>query len=248
MEPIDIKYTQQQIDGKRTLVSKLFMEKSSNIKTPDIKVMSAKDVELLFDLYDMVFFDFWFRDSFRGRLEFSLSKRMTKSAGMTVCPKNIMNMNIEEVVIEIKIAVDIILSYGVLENSTKVGGIQVASSLQALQLVMEHEIIHVLEFIAYGRSSCKGKRFKAMVHNIFGHTESTHTLPISGRIAYENLDLGIGSMVSFSFKGEKLSGMIVSVNKRAVVMVADRKGRWQDPGGNRYSKYYVSLNELTKGK
>jgi hypothetical protein len=177
MEPIEIGYTQQQKDQKRTLIAKLFMEKSTNIKTPDIKRISAQDVELLFSLYDRVFFDLWFRDSFKGRFRFSLSKRMTKSAGMTVCPKNIMNIKPEDVVIELKIGVDIILGYGTLENSTKVGGIQTASSLEALMLVMEHEIVHVIEFITYGRSSCKGKRFKTIAGNIFGHTESTHSLP-----------------------------------------------------------------------
>jgi len=248
MEPIYIKYTQQQIDEKRALVTKIFMEKSSNIKTPDIKIMSPKDVELLFNLYDALFFDFWFRENYKGNFKFSLSKRMTKSAGMTVCPKNIMDINIEKAVIEIKISSEIILSYGALGNNPKVGGIQVESSLHALQLVMEHEIIHVLEFITYGRSSCKGKRFKTMVYNIFGHTESPHSLPTPGRIAYENLDLGIGNRVYFSFKGKKLSGIVVNINKRAVVMVADRKGRWLDPAGNRYSKYYVPLSGLTKGK
>lgn len=247
MEPIDIKYTQQQINEKRTFASRLFMEKSSSIKTTDIKSLSVKNVELLFDLYDMVFFDFWFRDSFKGRLKFSLSTRMTKSAGMTVCPKNIMNMKIEDAVIEIKICSDIILGYGNSpRNGTKVGGIQATSSLQALQLVLEHEMIHVLEFIIYGRSSCKGKRFRTMAYNIFGHTESTHSLPTPGRVAYERLDLGIGSIVSFDFKGKSLSGLVVNINKNAVVMVEDKEGRWQDPAGNRYSKYYVPLSKLTK--
>lgn len=245
MEPMVIEYTQNQIDQKRTLVSRLFMEESVNIKTQDIKVISPMDVELLFSLYDRVFFDLWFRDGFRGRFKFSLSKRMTKSAGMTICPKNIKNMKTEDAVIEIKIAPDIILSHGTLDGSHKVGGIQTKNSLEALQLVMEHEIIHVIEFVTYGRSSCKGKRFKTMAHDIFGHTESTHSLPTPSRIAYEDIGIRIGSTVTFPFEGECLSGIVSNVNKRATVMVRDNKGIWQDTKGRSYSKYYVPLSKLT---
>ena len=244
MELTSIKYTQQQIDEKRTLIAKLFMEESINIKSSDIKIMSVQDVELLFKLYDREFFSFWFRDSFKGSFRFSLSKRMTKSAGMTVCPRNITKMKPEEAVIDIKIGIDMILSYGVLENSTRVGGIQTTSSLQALQLVLEHEIVHAIEFITYGRSSCKASRFKTMVHNIFGHIESTHSLATPARIAYEDLGIRPGSTVTFSFEGKGLSGIVSNVNKRATVMVADRKGIWQDSKGKRYSKYYVPLNGL----
>ncbi len=244
MELTSIKYTQQQIDEKRTLIAKLFMEESINIKSSDIKIMSVQDVELLFKLYDREFFSFWFRDSFKGSFRFSLSKRMTKSAGMTVCPRNITKMKPEDVVIDIKIGIAMILSYGVLEDSTRVGGIQTTNSLQALQLVLEHEIVHAIEFITYGRSSCKASRFKTMAKNIFGHAESTHSLATPARIAYEDLGIRPGSTVTFSFEGKGLSGIVSNVNKRATVMVADRKGIWQDSKGKRYSKYYVPLNGL----
>lgn len=244
MELISTKYTKYQIAEKRSLISKLFMEKSDNIKTTKITNMAGEDICKLFFLYDEVFFNHWFSSSFKGRFRFSLSRRMTRSAGMTVCPKNIMAMRPESVVIEIKISPDMILNYGTLEDSTMVAGKHAESSLEALQLVLEHEIIHAIEFIAYGRSSCKASRFKTMANNIFGHTESTHSLATPGRIACEDLGIRIGSRVVFTYEGKSLSGIVSNVNKRATVMVSDKRGMWQDSKGKSYSKYYVPLSAL----
>ncbi len=229
------------ISNKREEVSKHLIQKSANISCRTISTISASDLELLFQLYDEIFLENWFKENFKGRLKFSLSKRMRRSAGLTLCPKNISKIKPEELVIEIRIGVDFFLHYDSIEGSKSVGGIKARNSLDALQLVFEHELCHVIEFIHYKKSNCSGERFKVLVNNLFGHTESYHKLPTYRQIANQKLGLNIGDNVSFTFKGKRLSGILYNINKRATVMVRDNNGNMLDSHGVRYSKYYVPL-------
>lgn len=241
---LTIKLNKDDIIKKRKEVSELLILSSTNIKNGIISTISTADLELLFQLYDKVFLKNWFRNDFRGKLKFSLSRQMTKSAGLTRCPKNIDKIKPEEVMIEIKIGVDFFFHYGLIEGSKKVGGVDTKSSLEALQLVLEHELCHVLEFLHFGKSNCKGKRFKEIASNLFGHTESFHMLPTHKQIASQKLGLRIGDTVLFTFEGKRLKGILYNINKRATVMVRDKNGTLTDKQGNRYSKYFVPLNLL----
>lgn len=230
------------IESKRREISKLLMEKSRNIKNETISALSAADLEILFRLYDEIFFESWFKQNYKGKLKFSVSRQMTRSAGLTRCPRNINSIRPEELVIEVKIGIDFFFHYGLIEGSGMVGGIDTGSSLEALQLVLEHELCHVIEFILFGRSSCKGERFRTMAGNLFGHTESCHKLPTHRQIAVEKLGVNIGDTVSFTFEGKKHTGVLYNLKKRAVVMVRDKNGMLADKQGKRYSKYYVPIN------
>lgn len=230
------------IENKRRKISGLLTEKSGNIKSETVSALSAADLDILFGLYDEIFFENWFKQSYKGKLKFSVSRRMTRSAGLTRCPKNIGSIRPEDLVIEVKIGIDFFLHYGMVEGSGMVGGIETGSSLEALQLVFEHELCHVIEFITYGRSSCKGKRFRTIAGNLFGHTESCHKLPTHRQIAFDALGLKIGDSISFIYDGRVLTGVLYSINKRATVMVRDNNGLLADRQGRRYSKYYVPLS------
>jgi hypothetical protein len=166
---------------------------------------------------------------------------MTKSAGLTLCPKNIDKAKPEELVIEIRIGVDYFFQYGLVEGCKTVCGVKTSDSLEALQLVFEHELCHVMEFIHFKESNCGGERFKAIASNLFGHTESYHKLPTHRQIANQKLGLNIGDTVSFTFEGKRLKGILYNINKRATVMVRNNNGPLVDDKGNRYSKYYVPL-------
>lgn len=238
---LKMKWHKSDIDRRREEISKLFMLKSSNAKNRTISNLSTVDLELLFLLYDQVFFGNWFNESFQGKIKFSLSRRMTKSAGITLCPKNIDKIKPEELVMEIRIGVDFFFQYGLVEGNKTVCGIKTSSSLEALQLVFEHELCHVIEFIHFKKSSCRGERFKVMANNLFGHTESYHKLPTHRQIANQKLGINIGDTVSFTFEGKRLTGILYNINKRATVMVRNNKGPLVDNKGNRYTKYYVPL-------
>ena len=230
------------IENKRQEISKLLMQKSKNIKDRTITTLSIADLGLLFQLYDDIFFENWFKQSYKGKLKFSVSRQMTKSAGLTRCPRNINSIKPEELVIEVKIGIDFFFHYGLVEGSRMVGGLDTSSSLEALQLVFEHELCHVIEFIHFGRSNCKGESFRTIAYSLFGHTESYHKLPTHKQIANKKLGINIGDTVSFTFEGKSYKGILYNINKRAIVMVRDKNGMLVDKQERRYSKYYVPLS------
>lgn len=238
------KRDKKDIAVRREEISRLLMQSSPNMSNGTISALSVADLQLLFQLYDRIFFQGWFKEHFKGKLKFSLSRRMTRSAGLTLCPKNIDKIKPEQLIIEIRIGVDLFFQYGVVEGSKTVCGIDTCDSLKALQLVFEHELCHVLEFIYFKKSSCKQERFKTMANNLFGHTESYHKLPTNRQIANQKLGLNIGDTVSFTFEGKTLTGILYNINKRATVMVRNNRGTLVDNRGNRYSKYYVPLTLL----
>ncbi|HZJ57812.1 MAG TPA: hypothetical protein VFD89_06165 [Clostridia bacterium] len=241
MDILKVVYSKTVIDSKRKRISFLLKERSTNIKSGVIEIISTGDLGLLFGLYDEIFFDNWFRDSFKGKIKFSLSRRMTKSAGKTLCPKDIDRIDEKELVMEIRIGTDFFFNYGELKGNKSVCGIQTNTALEALQLVFEHEICHVLEFINFKESSCSGDRFKTLANNLFGHMESYHKLPTNRQIANQKYGFKIGDRVSFVFDGRQLSGILYNITKRATVMVEDDNGIMADDRGNRYTKYYVPL-------
>jgi hypothetical protein len=236
----------EEIQRKRFEVSRDFKFLSTNIKTDRITKIAPTDLQLLFELYDEVFFDRYFDRYFLGKLRFSLSRRLTSSAGKTLCPKNIGCMKPDEVVIEIRMGIGFFFHYDAVESEKKVNGITTRNALEALQLVFEHEICHVIEFINFHTSNCHGKCFKTIAHNLFGHLQSYHQLPTRRRIVQEKLGLQLGDPVSFVYAGKVLSGILYRINKRAVVMVKDRHGRYTDCQGHRYSKYYVPVELLNR--
>jgi len=244
LDILNVKYSTDVIREKRKEITEILMSKSARVKDGVIRSLSTEELSQLFCLYDRIFFMDWFKENFKGRLKFSLSRRMTKSAGLTICPKNPEKIKPEDLTLEIRIGVDFFLQYETIQGSKSVGGIEAGNSLEALQLVFEHELCHVIEFINYKKSNCKGKRFKKLAENLFGHTESCHRLPTQRQIARQKLGLNIGDMVSFEFKGKRMTGILYNINKRATIMVKNSKGAFIDNRGNRYSKYYIPLNLL----
>ena len=240
----ELQHNQQEINTKREEIAKRLQQSSLNITESKINRISSKDLQILFELYDQLFLCNWFKNNYMGKMKFSLSKRMTKSAGLTLCPKNIGRIKEEELTIEIRMGVDLFFKYDALEGLKEACGVKTDSSLTALQVVFEHELCHAIEFICLHRSSCKGKHFKALASNIFGHSQSYHCLPTQREIAKEKLGLSIGDIVSFQMEGKTLTGIINNINKRATVMVRDNKGDYKDSKGHRYSKYYVPLTLL----
>ncbi|AKL95975.1 hypothetical protein CACET_c25300 [Clostridium aceticum] len=238
------KLNEKIIKEKRTTVYELFIKKSPNINSGRIKEIANTDLELLFNLYDSIFLEGELEKTFQGAFIFSLSKRMTKSAGRILYFRNVHKMKQEEEKIEIRIGVDFFLQYDLLEGNKKVCGINTRNSLEALQLVFEHEICHAIEYIYFKKSSCKGQQFKVIANNLFGHTESYHQLATYKEIASKKLGLNVGDKASFMLQGKKVKGIIYGINKRATVMVKDKAGGFIDKKGHRYAKYYVPLTLL----
>jgi hypothetical protein len=243
---IELKYMKEDIIEKRSIVRNKFIIKSKNVKNGNIECMSNADLKILFDLYDEEFFQGYFSRNFKGDLKFSLSTRMTSAAGKTIYSKKIKLLQEDEETYEIRMGIKFFFEYSKVERDKIVSGINTKDSLEAFQIVLEHELCHFMELHFYKESSCKKLRFKNMAYNVFGHTEVYHQLPSQREIISKDYGLKIGQKVSFIHEEKKYDGFIYKINKRATVMACDKKGRYRDAAGNAYSKWYVNFEQLLK--
>lgn len=240
----DLKYNKEEIIEKRNAIRNKFISKSKNVKTGDLKCISNEDLKILFYLYDEEFFKDYFSRNFKGTLKFSLSTRMTSAAGKTIYSKKIKVLQESEESYEIRMGIKFFFQYSKVGRDKMVSGINTKDSLEAFQIVFEHELCHLVELHLYKESSCKKVRFKTMVNNIFAHTQVHHQLPSEREIISEKYGLGIGQKVSFISEGKRYNGFIYKINKRATVMTSNSKGTYKDKEGNTYSKWYVPFEQL----
>lgn len=194
---LNLHYPEKEILKKREAVRRELLSGSKKIDGGKITSIANSDLSLLFMLYDRVFFGNYFRDAFKGNIRFSLSARMTRSAGKAIAPKNLKMLKPEEERYEIRIGVGFFFEYYNLNREKPVNGIVSRDSLEALQLVFEHELCHLIEFHCFRESSCKKSRFKEIATRIFGHKESLHMLPTTREIDDERYNLKLGDTVSF---------------------------------------------------
>jgi len=241
-----IRYSAAEINNKRAAVRSALLAQSGNISGGEIGRIATADLSLLFGLYDAVFLKGYFQSRFRGKITFSLSTRMTRNAGKLTYPRNIKTLPADEEKYDLKIGTDFFFKYYQLNREKVVNGIKTTDALQALQLVFEHELCHLIEMHCYRESSCRRERFQAMAQNIFGHTECYHQLPSNSEIAGSRYGFHAGDRVRFKHDDTEYSGFIYRINKRATVMVPDKEGLYQDQQGNSYSKWYVPLSRLEK--
>ena len=240
----DLKYSNEVILQKRYSIRDRFIAKSKNVKTGNIQRMSNGDLKILFYLYDEVFFLNYFSTNLRETINFSLSTRMTTAAGKTIYSRKIKLLQESEKTYEIRMGIKFFFQYYKVERDKIVSGIKTVDSLEAFQIVFEHELCHLMEFHLYNESSCKKQRFKTMVNNIFAHTEVHHQLPSQKEIISVDYGFKIGQKVFFVRENKKYNGFIYKINKRATVMVVDKRGTYKDGEGTTYSKWYVNFEQL----
>jgi len=233
------------INEKRNIIRNELFASSDNIKCGKLEKFADSDLYLLFRIYDNLYLNDWFKNNFEGIIiNFKFSRRLKSSAGITKCQKNISIP--EKQTFEIDISADFLFDYHKVDRDIYVNGIKTEDSLDALMLVFEHELCHVLENLQYGKTSCRGKRFKNMAYMLFGHTDVTHALPTNYEINQLNYKLKIGDRAAFEFEGKAMQGIINRINKRATVMVENQNGKYIDRLGKRYQKFYVPLDMLHK--
>lgn len=242
IDPLTITNDPIEIEKMRKQISFELISKSHNLKSGDFTSISPNDLTDLFFLYDKYLLKNWFwQYKNYWHPHHSLSKRMTRSAGMCIQKKARIHYHYE-----IRIAIDIILNHGRLGDTSKANGIVTSNRLEALQVVYEHELCHLIEFIFFGNSNCSNNRFKKIAKQIFGHSSSYHELPTNNKIAAIESDLKIGGKIEFVYEGKILIGVLKRITKRATCIVYDSQGSHIDNNKNRYNKYYVPLGLLKK--
>jgi len=233
-------YNPNEVKMKTKKIYSKLLKKSENIHQGNFKSIGSNDLRFLFLQYDHYFFDSYFRENYRDKIAFRLSQRMTKTGGSCKYLKRS-----KAYIITLSMTL-IFQTFMDVQREIVVNGITCNDRLEATMRILEHEIIHLLEFILYGSSSCSKPQFKTLSYNIFSHTAVTHELVTQAERAYKSLNLKVGDDVEFKYDEQKLQGTISRITKRATVMVKNASGQYSDKYGNRYLKFLVPLSWLKK--
>ncbi len=238
--------TQQEIEKRNRAVSSQLLKSSRNLNEPNFRSISNEDLGLLFHAIDEQFFGGKIapvceQESSRP-LRFRLSTRMTSTGGTTTRQAFVRG---ERPRFEIAIATTPLFKTFQLESTAIVGGRLCSNRLEAMQRIMEHEMIHLVELLLWNDSSCSANRFRQIAHRLFAHTETKHRMLTPREVAYKQLGIAVGDSVSFDFEGRRLSGVVNRISKRATVLVPAAQGTpYSD--GKTYHKYFVPLHRLVR--
>ena len=235
----------KRIEKSRTVADKV-MSHGAAIRSPNFASITADDLELLFDSIDKEYFAGNVRaiaDDLGRPVSFRVSRRMTNSGGITTTryPAD------KRSPIEYEIAIASTLLFESFRDSKAISvtGMLCTNRLQAVQRVMEHEMIHLIEMLIWNDSSCAARRFQGIANRLFGHKQSSHQLITPADTARSKFDIHTGDWVEFRLQGKPLLGYVNRITKRATVLVPSRKGtRYND--GKSYLKYYVPIHQLRK--
>ncbi len=238
------KLTRADLQARQRAVFEFMLMNSDSIVTANFQQIASQDLGLLFHITDELFFNGKLGHTCEARsgpLRFRLSKRMTSSGGMTTMTKK-KNKRSE---FEIAIATTPLFQSFQNFEAIKVGGVDCANRLEALQRIMEHEMIHLAEMLLWDDSNCANRRFKSISSRFFAHSESNHQLLTPRDVAQTKFQIRTGDRVTFRMGGETLSGFVNRITKRATVLVNDRNGTLYDDG-QKYTKFYVPISSLRR--
>ena len=213
---------------------------------PNFKATSAADLQRMAEHYDALFFAGNCLSIARHfGMRFRWSKRMTSTGGKTVRTTHTdRRTGIGHTHYEIVLSAPLLFqTFSDLRRPIRVTGILCNSRLQAMQRILEHELIHLVEMLVWEDSCCAAPRFQAIAGRLFGHTEHKHDLITQQERAESKFNIHVGSQVVFHFEGKELVGTVNRITRRATVLVSDPHGQPYDDG-LRYRKYYVPLSHL----
>lgn len=202
-----------------------------------------------FDSYDEAVFDGCCRAMLRASgapIEFRFSRRMTRTGGMTIrYEPGVAAGKDSQTRYEIKLSSTLLFQSFRDGRDLIVSGCRCTNRLDAMLRIVEHEMIHLIEMLLWRDSSCARRRFQGIAYRLFEHTESTHQLLTPVEIARDHYGIRPGDAVHFAFQGQRFTGTVNRITRRATVLVPDPKGeRYSD--GRRYRKFYVPLAALRK--
>jgi hypothetical protein len=235
--------------AKAAAVREAVQRERANLREPNFERIDVRDLAALFDLYDRTFFRGLLAPAAQrncGRpLALRLSSTMTRSGGKTSLLRRRMSDGAIRAHYEIAVASRMLfMTFTRPDRPVVVCGLACRDRLDALQRIMEHEIIHLAEWVTFGRTRCTGARFKGLAAKIFGHSGTTHELVTPREHAAVTHGVRPGGRVGFEFDGCRWTGLVNRISRRATVLVEDPHGRpYSD--GKRYRKFYVPLERLT---
>jgi hypothetical protein len=246
-------YSPEEVDERSRRIYGEMLGQSPHIRTANFTRLGSDDLEGLFAAYD--------REFFRGRLgemlhedgahpmSFRLSRRLVSAAGQTMrLVRPIRRAGRPATRVEYEITVSTTLLFNTFQNVDRkvtVGGLECRDRLEALQRIFEHELLHLAEFLGWGRSNCRAANFHALSRRIFAHEAVYHDLVTPREEAGVAYGIVAGDLVSFEHEGVRRVGRVNRITRRATVLVEAPNGRpYSD--GKRYLTFYVPLPMLCK--
>jgi hypothetical protein len=245
---------QPRADRPRRLreVYEAMLAQSPRIRQGNFAIISPADLALLFDFYDGKLFDCRVRQLLQlqqAPLSFHLSARLTRSAGLTkrFAPRK-PRPGTPAPAARYEIVISTTLLYQTftdVHRTVRVNGLVCHDRLEALQRIFEHELLHLIEMLVWGRSSCAADNFRMLAWNYFGHTETKHDLVTQHERALTKFDVRVGDQVRFDLDGVRHTGVVNRITRRATILVESPSGQpYSD--GKRYLKFYVPLPLLAR--
>jgi hypothetical protein len=230
------------------LVGQTTLSRSRVMKGPNFSITSVADLHTMADQYDQNFLGgHCLPIAKHFGIRFRWSNRMTSNGGKTVRTIH-KRLGSERTSYEIVLSAPLLFqTFSDLQRPIRVTGVLCSNRLQAMQRIMEHELIHLVEMLVWNDSCCAAPRFQNIVARLFGHTEHKHDLVTQQERADQKFNVRVGTRVRFTFEGRILVGTVNRITRRATVLVMDSKGQLYDDG-HRYRKYYVPLSHLSPAK
>lgn len=230
------------ISARTAQIHAAVLSKSKFIDGPNFTRIHSADLELLFAEYDSRFFDGQIKDTLGTiPLYFRLSKRMTSSGGKTAYYADKSGRRWYEIGVATAVLFECFREED--HRPISASGIVCRERLDALQRVMEHELVHLIEMLLWGKSSCLQPRFHSITLRFFGHTTNKHLLITPREKALVTFGIRPGMMVRFRFEGVERTGIVNRISRRATVLVEDPAGQ-RYSNGKHYTKFYVPVQLL----
>jgi len=229
-----------------SLIGEQILRSSRVMGCANFSMASIHDLQSMAELYDEYFLGSHCLTLARHfGLHFRWSKRMTSNGGKTVRTVHVdRRTGAKRIHYEIVLSATLLFqTFNDLKRPIRVTGILCSNRLQAMQRIMEHELVHLLELLVWDHSCCVSSRFQGIAERLFGHTEHKHDLITQRERADRQFNVRVGTRVQFRFEGKSYVGTVNRITRRATILVADPSGQLYDDG-NRYRKFYVPLAHL----
>lgn len=246
-------YAPEQVRQRSRRIYEAMTDESPHVRAGNFAAIADEDLERMFRLYDADFFrgclSEMLQEDVAFPMAFRLSRRLTRAAGQTT--RLVRKVRRDGRIVdqpEYEIAVSTTLLFNTFRDVDReivVGGLVCADRLEALQRIFEHELLHLAEFLGWGRSSCSAENFHMLSRRIFGHEGVRHDLVTPREQAAATFGVRVGDAVEFDMEGARLRGRVNRITRRATVLVEHPSGvLFTD--GRRYQTFYVPLPLLRK--
>ncbi len=237
-----------EIAARRERIRTQALADSRHLGSENFRAIHPEDLRRMVAGYDREFFGGRLLPALPGEaLHLWFSARMTRAGGKTVRRRaRRADGTLAVPTFEIRVSTTLLFaSFREGGPAVRVVGHVCLDRLDALQRILEHELVHLAELLLDEVSSCKREPFRRIAHGLFGHLEHTHDLVTPHRLASEVHGIQRGARVRFELAGVWHEGTVNRITKRATVLVEDPAGESYSDG-KRYRKYLVPLQLLTR--